>query len=55
MRQEIHEDDFVIKMGSSAFNFIGDWLKEWDSKKCLAKVVKILEQEFPMISYMHQY
>ena len=37
-------------MGSSTLDIWGDWLKEWDAIKSLAKVVEILEKEFPMIS-----
>ena len=37
-------------MGSSIRDIWGDWLKEWDVMKSLAKVVEILEKEFPMIS-----
>ena len=39
-----------------SFNLIiwGEWLKEWDAMKSLAKVVEILE-EFLMISCMYQY
>ena len=36
-------------MGSSTLGIWGDWLKEWDAMKSLAKVVEISE-EFPMIS-----
>ena len=39
----------VIKMGSSTLGIWGDWLKEWDAMKSLAKVVEILK-EFSMIS-----
>ena len=42
-------------MGPSTLNIWGDWLKEWDVMKSLAKVVEISEKEFPMISYKHQY
>ena len=42
-------------MGSSALSIWGDFLKEWDAMKSLAKVVEIPENEFPMIFYMHQY
>ena len=37
-------------MGSSTLGIWGDWLKEWDAMKSLAKVVEISEKEFPMIS-----
>ena len=37
-------------MGSSTLSIWGDWLKEWDPMKSLAKVVEISENEFPMIS-----
>ena len=37
-------------MGSSTLGIWGDWLKEWDGMKSLAKVVEISEKEFPMIS-----
>ena len=36
-------------MGSSTLSIWGDWLKEWDAMKSLAKVVEILE-EFSMNS-----
>ena len=42
-----------MKMGSFALSIWGDWLKEWDAMKSLAKVMEILEKEFPMISYEH--
>ena len=42
-------------MESSALGIWGDWLKEWDAMKSWAKIVEILEKEFPMISYMHHY
>ena len=37
-------------MGSSTLGIWGDWLKEWDTMKSLAKVIEILEKEFSMIS-----
>ena len=37
-------------MGSSILGIEGDWLKEWDAMKSLAKVVEISEKEFSMIS-----
>ena len=37
-------------MGSSTLGIWGDWLKEWDAMKSLAKVVEISEKEFSMIS-----
>ena len=49
IQHEVHEDDCVIKMGSSTLGILGDSVKEWDAMKSLAKVVEILE-EFPMIS-----
>ena len=52
MRHEVFEDDCVVKMGSFAIDIWGDWLKEWDAMKSLAKVVEISE-EFLMISYTH--
>ena len=55
IQHEVYEDDCVIKMGSSALDILGDWLKEWDAMKSLAKVVEISEREFSMIFYMHQY
>ena len=55
MRYEVHEEDCVIKIGSSTLGIWGDWLKEWDVMKSLAKVVKISKKEFLMISYLHQY
>ena len=36
-------------MGSSTLDIWGDWLKEWDAMKSLAKVVEI-SKEFSMIS-----
>ena len=39
-----------MKMGSSTLGIWGDWLKEWDAMKSLAKVVEISEKEFSMIS-----
>ena len=36
-------------MGSSTLGIWGDWLKEWDAMKSLAKVVKIFK-DFLMIS-----
>ena len=39
-RHEVHEDDSMIKMGSSSLSIWGDWLKEWDAMKSLAKVVE---------------
>ena len=50
MWHEVREDNCVIKMGSSALGMWGDWLKEWDWMKSLAKVLEISEKEFPMIS-----
>ena len=38
-----------MKIVSSPLNIWGDWLKEWDVMKSLAKIVEISE-EFPMIS-----
>ena len=37
-------------MGSSTLGIWGDWLKEWDAMKSLAKVVEISKKEFSMIS-----
>ena len=37
-------------MRSSALNIWGDWLKEWDAMKSLAKVLEISDKEFPMTS-----
>ena len=37
-------------MGSSTLGIWGDWLKEWDAMKSLAKVVELSKKEFPMIS-----
>ena len=37
-------------MGSSTLGIWGDWLKEWDTMKSLAKVVEILKKELPIIS-----
>ena len=37
-------------MGSSALDIWGDWLKEWDAMKSLAKVVEISEKDFSIIS-----
>ena len=37
-------------MGSSTLGIWGDWLKEWDAMKFLAKVLEISENEFSMIS-----
>ena len=37
-------------MGSSTLGIWGDWLKEWDAMKSLAKIVEISEKEFSMIS-----
>ena len=54
MRHEVHEDDFLIKMESFALSIWGDWLKEWDAMKSLAKVVEIWE-ELLIISYTNQY
>ena len=50
MQHEVHEDDCVIKMGSSTLSIWGDWLKEWVAMKSLAKVVEISKKEFSMIS-----
>ena len=45
----------MIKIGSSALSIWGDWLKEWDAMKSLAKVVEILKKEFSITSYSYQY
>ena len=37
-------------MGSSTLGIWGDWLKEWDAMKSLAKVVEISKKEFSMIT-----
>ena len=50
---KVYEDDCVIKIESLALGIWGDWVKEWDVMKSMAKVVEILE-EFPMISYSYQ-
>ena len=36
-------------MWSSTLDIWGDWLKEWDAMKSLAKVVEISKKEFSMI------
>ena len=38
------EDDCVIKIESSTLSIWGDWLKEWDVMKSLAKVVEISKE-----------
>ena len=50
MRHEVHEDNCVIKMGSSTLGIWGDWVKEWVVMKSLAKIVEISKKEFSMIS-----
>ena len=48
------EDDYVVKMRSSILDIQGDWLKEWDEMKSLAKVVKLF-MGFSIISFVHYY
>ena len=49
MQHEVHEDNCVIKMESSALSIWRDWLMEWDAMKSLAKVVNISKKELLMI------
>ena len=52
---EVLAGDSMVKIGSLSLGISGDRLKEWDIIKSLAKVVKILEKFFLMISFLYQY
>ena len=55
IRHEVLKDACVVKMRSFGLGIWEYWLEEWDAMKSLAKVMKILDKEFLMIFYTHQY